>query len=547
MAKLTGGEAIVKSLRAHGVTTVFGLPGVQNDYLYNALYDEGAAIQLIHTRHEQGAAYMALGYALSTGRVGVYNVVPGPGLLNTTAALSTAYATNAPVLCLTGQIASISIGRGFGLLHEIPDQLGVLRSLTKWAMRINAPAEAPGLVAEAFHQLYTGRPRPVGLEVPPDVLAATAEVDLTLITPPLRHPPVDLDLIERAARLLSQAKQPLIFVGEGAADAADEVRRIAEAIQAPVVSSPSGHGILSSKHYLSLRMPEAHVLWSRADVVLAIGTRLHAPLMNWGFDDDLKIIRIDIDPLEHTRITPPHIGIIARSQDALPPLVEALERHAPTRASRRDELDSLRAEVAGRYSYLEPQLSWLSAIRRELPEDGFFVEEMTQVGYISRFALPVYQPRTFVSTGYQGTLGWGFATALGVKVANPDRAVLSVTGDGGFMFTVQELATAVQHRIATVTIVFNDNAFGNVRRIQKERYNNRVIASDLVNPDFVKLAEAFGAQGLRAHTPDELRAALQQGFATTDVPTLIEAPVGEMPNPWPVTFLPKVRPAHHHP
>lgn len=547
MAKLTGGEAIVKSLRAHGVTTIFGLPGVQNDYLYNALYDEGDAIRLIHTRHEQGAAYMALGYTLSTGRVGVYNVVPGPGLLNTTAALSTAYATNAPVLCLTGQIASTSIGRGLGLLHEIPDQLGVLRSLTKWAMRINSPAEAPGLVAEAFHQLHTGRPRPVGLEVPPDILAASAEVDLTPIMPDPRHPPVDSDLIERAARLLSQAKQPLIFVGEGAADAADEVRRIAEAIQAPVISSPSGHGILSSNHYLSLRMPEAHVLWPRADVVLAIGTRLHAPLMNWGFDDELKIIRIDIDPLEHTRITPPEIGIVARSQDALPPLVEALERHAPTRASRQDELDSLRAEVAGRYSYLEPQLSWLNAIRRELPEDGFFVEEMTQVGYISRFALPVYQPRTFVSTGYQGTLGWGFATALGVKVANPDRAVLSVTGDGGFMFTVQELATAVQHKIATVTIIFNDNAFGNVRRIQKERYNNRVIASNLVNPDFVKLAEAFGAQGLRAHTPDELRAALQQGFATTDVPTLIEAPVGEMPNPWPVTFLPKVRPPHRHP
>ena len=541
MTKLTGGEAIVKSLRAHGVHTVFGLPGVQNDYLYNALYDEGDGIRLIHTRHEQGAAYMALGYALSTGDVGVYNVVPGPGLLNTTAALATAYSTNAPVLCLTGQIASTSIGRGHGMLHEIPDQLGVLRSLTKWAERINAPFEAPGLVAEAFRQLRSGRPRPVGLEVPPDVLAASAEVDLSPVASEVRFPPLDLDAVERAAQLLAGARQPLIFVGSGAVGAREEVRQLAEALQAPVVSSRSGHGVLSSRHELSLRPPEAHVLWPRADVVLAVGTRLQMPLMNWGTDGGLKVIRIDIDPTEQARIAQPDVGIVARSEDALPALLTAVERHIGVRPSRREELEGLRAEVAGRYAYLEPQLTFLKVIRQELPEDGFFVEEMTQVSYIARFALPIYEPRTFVSTGYQGTLGWGFATALGVKVANPDRAVLSVAGDGGFMFTVQELATAVQHKIATVTLVFNDNAYGNVRRIQKERYGNRIIASDLVNPDFVKLAEAFGAQGIRARTPQELAVALRRGFEA-DGPTVIEVPVGEMPSPWPVVFMPQVRP-----
>jgi acetolactate synthase-1/2/3 large subunit len=298
---------------------------------------------------------------------------------------------------------------------------------------------------------------------------------------------------------------------------------------------------MNSRHYLSVRVPEAHQLWEQADVVLAIGTRLQAPLMNWGYDDALKVIRIDIDPTEHNRITSPAVGIVADSRQALRELIPAVERYNSPRRSRREELDALKTETAGRYAFLEPQLTYLKIIREELPEDGFFVEEMTQVSYISRFALPVYKPRTFISTGYQGTLGWGFATALGVKVAHPGKPVLSITGDGGFLFTIQELATAVQHGIAAVTLVFNDGAYGNVLRMQKESYGNRVIGSELRNPDFVKLAEAFGAQGLRARTPDELRQALRKGFDAGG-PTIIEVPVGEMPNPWPAFFLPRVRP-----
>jgi acetolactate synthase-1/2/3 large subunit len=542
MPRLTGGEAIVHSLIAHGVDTVFGLPGVQNDWLYNAFYDARAQIRLIHTRHEQGAAYMALGYAQSTGRAGVYSVVPGPGVLNTTAALCTAYATNDKVLCLTGQIASTSIGKGYGLLHEIPDQLGILRSLTKWAERINSPVEAPTLVAEAFKQLNTGRPRPVALEVPPDVLAARTTVAIP--TPPQAYaaPPVDLDSINEAAKLLAGAKQPLIFVGSGAIGAAEAVRELAELLQAPVVANRSGHGILSNRHPLSLRMPAAYLLWEQADVVIAIGSRMQWALQTWGFDPKMKLIRIDIDPTEHGRIVTPTLSITARSETAAPALVEAVSKLVDVRPSRHEEMEVLKAEVEGRYAALQPQYSFIQAIRAELPDDGFFVEEMTQVGYVSRFALPIYEPRTYITCGYQGTLGWGFATALGVKVAHPDRAVLSVNGDGGFLFTVQELATAVQHRINTVTLVFNDGAFGNVRRMQKLNYDNRLIASDLQNPDLVKLAEAFGAQGLRATTPDELRQAMRRGFAA-DVPTIIEIPVGEMPSPWPLVYVPRVRAA----
>ena len=324
-------------------------------------------------------------------------------------------------------------------------------------------------------------------------------------------------------------------------DASEEVCALAEALQAPVFATNDGRGILSSHHYLSFATGVAHRFWAEADVVLAVGTRLTSPLLNWGVDDDVQIIRIDIDPEEHNRISPPTVGLVADSRDALAALVNALGKYNSRRASRKEEMETLKATVAGEYGQLQPQMAYLSAIRQALPDDGIFVDELTQVGYVSRYALPVYQPRTFLSTGYQGTLGWGFSTALGAKVAQPDRPVLSVSGDGGFLFGVQEMATAVQHNIATVSIVFDDGAFGNVRRMQQQQYGNRVIASDLCNPDFVKLAEAFGMLGLRANSPDELRAAIEKGFAS-GAPTLIHAPVGEMPSPWGNVFMPRVRP-----
>ncbi|MFN8439356.1 MAG: thiamine pyrophosphate-binding protein [Caldilineaceae bacterium] len=540
MPKLTGGEAIVQSLIAHGVDTIFGLPGVQNDYLYNALYDARDQIKVYHTRHEQAVAYMALGYASSTDKVGVYAVVPGVGLLNTTAALATAYSMNARVFALSGQIPSHSIGRGFGLLHEIPDQLGILRSLTKWAERVNAPAEAPGLVNEAFRQLNSGRPRPVGLECPSDVFAAKAEVDLTLYAPPLYHPPVDEDAIQRAAKLLGKAKNPIIFVGSGAIGAEAAVKELAEMLQAPVVAGRSGTGILSSRHPLSLRMALAHELWARADVVIALGTRLATPMNNWGYDNDLKVIRIDIDPVEQNRTTKPEVGIVARVQDAIRPLVDAVAKENIARTSRTEEMEAIKAEFAERAAYLEPQMSYIKTIRQVLPDDGIMVDEMTQVGYSARFAFDSYSPRTYITCGYQGTLGYGFATALGVKAAHPNEAVVSINGDGGFMFAAQELSTAVKHNLNLVTLVFNDGAYGNVQRMQKKLYDNRVIATDLHNPDFVKLAESFGMKGVRTHTLPELQKALEDGFAHNG-PTLIEIPVGEMPDASAIYFTPRNR------
>jgi acetolactate synthase-1/2/3 large subunit len=541
MAKMTGGGALVEMLRRNGVDTIFALPGVQNDALFVAFYDAGEALRVIHTRHEQGAAYMALGYARATGKVGTYAVVPGPGFLNTTAALSTAYATNAPVLCISGQVQSDMIGRAYGLLHEIPDQLGILQRLTKWAARIDHPTEAGRRVNEAFRQLRDGRPRPVGLEIPPDVLALATEVALT--SPDAPPPPTepDPDQIAEAAKLLAAARKPLIFVGGGAVDAGEEVLAIAELLQAPVVSHTGGKGIVSERHYLAQSALAGHELWREADVALAIGTRLHQPQLRWGVDRDLKLIRVDIDPTEITRFFKPALGIVADAKAALATLHNALERHAPKRASRHDELETLKAATLARLDEkLGPQCEYLRAIRSELPDDGIYVEDLTQVGYVGRMAFPVYHPRTYIHSGYQGTLGFGFATALGAKVGRTDRPVVSVSGDGGFMYNVQELSTAARHGIDVVAIVFADGAYGNVRRMQKEDYGNRLIGVDLQNPQFPKMAESFGLAGVKTTSPDGLRREFAAALKRRGT-TLIEVAVGEMPDPWKVLVPPRVR------
>jgi len=537
---MTTAEAVVGQLARNGIDTVFALPGVQNDYLFDAFAGATDRIRLLHTRHEQGAAYMALGAALASGKPSAFTVVPGPGILNATGAICTAYAVNAPVLALTGQIATVAIGRGLGLLHEIPDQLGVMRSLTKWAERIHAPHEAPYKVNEAFAQMRSGRPRPVALECAIDVWPKQAPVQLLEAAEP-RATPVDLDAIKAAAKLLASARRPLMIVGGGALDAGEAVRAVAEILQAPVSSHRTGRGVLDSRHPLSVNSAVGHRLWRDADVVLAVGTRLQLQQLQWGLDGNIKIVRIDADADELNRVRPADVGIVADAGMALQALADELERHVNRPRSRAEELQKVRALSDADWAQCQPQIEFLNVIREELPEDGIFVDELTQLGYVSRLSFPVYKPRTFITPGYQGTLGWGLATALGAKVAKPDAPVVAVSGDGGFMFNVQELATAVQHRIPVVVVLMNDGAFGNVLRTQTEDFGNRRIASNLLNPDFVKLAESFGALGLRAKTPSDLKTSLQQAFRS-GLPTVIEIPVGPMPSPWNVLRFTRSRP-----
>lgn len=527
---LTGGEAVVQSLIKQGISTVFGLPGVQNDWLYNAFYDADGAIRIIHSRHEQGVAYMALGSYMATGKTSVYNVVPGPGMLNAGAALSTAYALNAKVMCLVGQIPTAAIGRDRGVLHEIPDQMGILRSLTKWARSASSPSEVPHIMAEAFRQMDSARPQPVAVEIPMDVLAGRGAVKLDVNVGEAYTPPVDSEKLSEAAKMLGAAKKPLIYVGSGAQGVSREVRQLAEMLQAPVVGYRTGKGIMDARSYLSLQQPAAKSYWQEADVVIGICSNMRVPMRKWIKKHQPKIIRLDVDPLSHQRFATPDIALTARAEDALPLLIDEVAQHNIKRESREEELTALRNWWEKEVSVLEPQLTYLRIIREELGEDGIFVDELTQVGFASRIAYPAYNPRTYISTGYQGTLGYGFPTAMGAKVARPDVPVISVAGDGGFMFASNELATAVQHKIGLITLVFNNNQYGNVQQMQKNLYDNRIIASDLHNPDFVTFAEAFGAQGIRAETPEQIRAAIKQGIATNDTPTIIEVPMGDVPS-----------------
>lgn len=536
---MTGGQALVAALMANDIDTLFALPGVQLDGAFDALYDQTDKIRVIHPRHEQAAAYMADGYARTTGKPGVCLVVPGPGLLNATAALSTAYACNSPVVCVTGQIQSDLIEFGRGLLHEIPNQLGMVRSVTKNAERAVMPEEIPGLVDRAFTEMRSGRVRPVEIEMPPDTLFATGEVRLLPGAALPARFAGDPELIAQAAELLTGAQKPLIWSGGGVlgSEAWDELREVATILQAPVVMTANGKGAVSDRDPLAQNIVAAIDLVKDADVIVAVGTRFVDPTTSvWKLQDGRTVIQMDIDPEEIGRNYPVTVGIEADAKAGLAALAAELKRLGVSRPSRAEELAALKEAVAQRTRSVGPQADYAMAIREALPDDAFVLSEMTQVGYWSNMAFPVYEPRTYITPGYQGTLGWGFPTALGVKVAHPDKPVVSINGDGGFGFCLNELSTMAKHNISAIIIVFTDDAFGNVQRIQREQFNGRTIASDLLNPDYMKLAEAFGVTGRTATTPEELRDEITASIAA-DEPTLIAVPIGKVPNPWTVLGL----------
>ncbi|CAL76410.1 Putative acetolactate synthase large subunit [Bradyrhizobium sp. ORS 278] len=542
MTTMTGGEAIVSGLVAHGVDTVFGLPGAQVYGLFDAFHQ--AQLKVVGARHEQACGYMAFGYARASGRPGVFSVVPGPGVLNAGAALLTAFGCNEPVLCLTGQVPTDYLGRGRGHLHEMPDQLATLRTFVKWAERIEYPDSAPTLVARAFQEMLSGRRGPAALEMPWDVFtqkaATSAANPLAQVTPPQPDP----DRIAKATALIASAKAPMIFVGSGAIEAREEILELAEMIDAPVVAFRSGRGIVSNAHELGLTMAAAYKLWPTTDLMIGIGTRMELPTtFRWPFKPDgLKSIRIDIDPAEMRRLIV-DAGLVADAKAGTAALAAAVSKAGTRKTSgRRAAIRKASAATLQEIQKVQPQMAYLNVLREVLPHDAIVTDELSQVGFASWYGFPVYQPRTFITSGYQGTLGAGFPTALGAKVAHPDKPVVAITGDGGFMFAVQELATAVQYNIGVVTLVFNNNSYGNVRRDQRERFDGRVVASDLVNPDFVKLAESFGVAASRVTAPDQFKAALETALAHGG-PYLIdiEVPRDSEVSPW--AFIHPAKPA----
>ncbi|HEX4246985.1 MAG TPA: thiamine pyrophosphate-dependent enzyme [Pseudonocardia sp.] len=538
----TAADHVVDGLLRHGVDTVFGIPGVQTYELFDSLARAGDRVRVIGARHEQAAGYMAFGYAQATGRTGVFTVVPGPGVLNAGAALLTAYGASTPVVCLTGEIPSDFLGRGLGHVHEMPDQLATLKTLTKWSTLLSHPSEVPEAVATAFHQARVGRPRPVSVAVPWDSLGLRGPA--AVVDPlPVHAPVVDPAAVAEAVARLAGASRPLILVGGGARHAGAEVRALAQHLQAPVVSLRSGRGVVSDADPLGFSCAAGFEVWAETDVVIGIGTRMELAWFRWpDRPAGLRTILIDIDPAQATRLAPylnPEgaagalTALVADAAEASTALTEALRADGPPRADRTTEFTALKTRVAAQIRDLGPEWEFLEAIRAVLPPEGLFVEEVCQAGFAAEFAFPVYAPRTFLTCGHQGTLGFGYPTALGAQAADPDRAVVTVAGDGGFSFALQEIATAVQYGLNVVAVVFDNNAYGNVQLDQQRLFNGRILGTTLVNPDFARLADTFGALGLTAHTPTELGQALDKAL-NAHRPTVIHVPtpLGQGTSPW---------------
>lgn len=540
MARMTGGEALVKQLHREGVRVVFGLPGVQL-YGVMAALREQPDIRFIQTRHEQATSYMADGYARAGGKVGTALVVPGPGLLNAAAGLNTAYACSSPVFMLSGQVPKSQIGKDIGVLHEVNDQLDCIRPITKWRRRVLEVAEIPAAVRAAMHQLTSGRPRPVEIEMPPETMEDEGEAVMLDPVRPVRPSAPAAD-VSRAVDLLVAAQRPVIYAGGGVVlgEASEALSALAEYLQAGVITSAEGKGAINENSELALGAtvwPQSpvrnHLL--QADVILAVGTRFALAVPK----PDQQVIHIDIDPDEIGRNHRKTLGLVGDARATLETMVEAVRAATPARSSRKAEYQALRTETAALAQ--EPQGSILKSLRAGTPENAILVAGMTQIGYYSRPFWPTYEGRTYLTSSYSGNLGFEYPVALGAKVACPNRPVIAVIGDGGFMYNVQELATAVQQKINVVAIVFNDNAYGNVARDLDEWWGGAYGAA-LHNPDFMKLTDAFGVHGMRAKDPGEVGSLVRDAIQL-DRPVLIEVPVGRMPTP--IFFPPRKAPTKY--
>ena len=546
MAVMSGGEALAQSLVREGVEVVFGIPGIQIYGVVAGLRD-APDIRMITTRHEQASTYMADGYARASGKPGVALVVPGVGLYNAASGIATAYARSSPVLVIAGQIPRGAIGKGRGAVHEVDDQPGTVRAVTKWQRQALRPREIPDAVFEAFRQMRSGRPRPVLLELPPEAGVEREEVALRNPARISRIVPSREDLRDAAA-VIAQSHTPLIFAGGGVArsDAEAALVKLAEATNIPVVTSSGGKGVIPDSHPLSYgscfsprgerqEMNQLFEVMQSADVVIGIGARFS---LGNPAGEASTLVNINIDDGELTKVqsnTIPLHGDARATIEALLPFL--LDAGAGERPSPSEAVAAARRLI----SYYdirqqEPQYPVLEAMQRGIPEDAFIVWDVTQFGYYARTHYPVNHPKTYLDSGYQFNLGYAFPTALGVKVAQPDRAVICMAGDGGFMFNASELSTAVRYGINLVTVIFRNDSYGNVARDLETGFGG-TYETDLHNPDFVKFAESFGAVGMRADDPAELETLIPRALER-QAPVLIDVPFGEMPIPRAPQFAP---------
>ena len=538
MPYLTGGEAIIEALRREGIEYVFGIPGIQIMAVYDAMHGR-KDIRPVTVRHEQTAVYMGDGYARVKGKPGVALVVPGPGVQNASAALGTAYACSSPVLLLAGQVETFNVGKNKGSLHEIDDQLDVVRPVTKWCRRVMEREQIPSAIQEAMRQTAVGRPRPVYVEIPWDTVAGKSDVEFSAPEPIFRLKP-DREAVRRAAELLASAKKPLIWAGGGvvAADAAKELTSLAERLKAPVATTAEGKGAIPENHPLSLGgayygFGAARWATAGADVILAAGTRLTWQMRpGTAPKPGQRLIHLDADPGVIGKNFPAEIAIVADAREGLEAVLEEIRgKTVPPGRWAPQEIEDCRENHRKWLRKEAPlQVELIGKIRSVLCEEAILVSGITNIGYWCNLAYPVFRPRTYLTSSYFATLGYAFPTALGAKVAAPEKPVVCVTGDGGFLYAAGELATAVQYGINLVTIVFNDQAFGSTKSDQLRNYQGRIVETDLKNPDFVKLAEAFGVKGIKAGAGDIDRV-LAEALGLRQ-PVVIEVPIPTLVPPF---------------
>lgn len=526
MPRLTGGGAVVAQLEREGVDVAFGIPGVHNLALYDELVDSG--IDHVTARHEQGVGFMADGYARTTGDVGVCFVITGPGLTNVATAVGQAYSDSSPLLVVSTANATNEGDRGRGMLHELKDQSGVMDSVAAYSERVERVGDLPGAVADAFDYLESHRPRPVHIDVPTDVLEREEPVEL-VDREPASLPAPDADRLDRAADLVADAERPLLVVGGGAAGAADPIRDLVDETGIPVVSTTAGTGVVPTSHdrCLGATLGDDAVdeFVADRDLVLAVGTELSAvETESVPFPDAL--VHVDIDYTNFGRTHETELGIVADASAAMSDLRDRLAERGVRFEGTRGAVEAARPPPLAETAADDDRHQVLAVLREALDDDAVVVNDMTKLCYAARTRFPMSEPGSFHFPRGFGTLGFSPPAAYGAAVGAPDRQVVGLVGDGGFLFTVGDLATAVKYDVGVPILVMNDDSYDVLEDVQRRRYG-RTMATDIENPDFVDLARSFGAAAHRVafdDLEDELPARLDTAF-DREGPTVIEVPV----------------------
>jgi acetolactate synthase-1/2/3 large subunit len=526
-ATATGGRAAARALAAHGVDVVWGIPGTHNLELYAGLAEAG--IRHLSPRHEQGAAFAADGYSRVTGRVGVCITTSGPAVLTAATALAQAYSDSIPVLLVSAGMPVRHPGLGNGELHETKDLGAALSGIVAYSHRVTTVEEVPIAIAQAFGRMTTGRPRPVHVEIPLDVLAESGDV---AILPPVVTPalvPND-GAVRAAAALLAGARRPAILAGGGASAAAGELRRLAERLGAPVVCSINGKGAMPEDHPLSAgagyARPAVRALLEDSDVVVVAGSEIAPSDAWWGpLPLDGKVVRIDVDPAQALVNAVPAAVVVGDAALALDAITSALGDDADgPPADRLDRAAHWReAGAADARRDAAPWAGLLEAMTDALGRERIVVADSAMVAYFGAVgAVPAYRPRSFLyPTGY-GTLGYAIPAAIGAKVGRPEARVVALAGDGGVMFSIAELAAAAQAGLPLAVVIVDNAGYGEIRNEMRER-GDAALGTELPSPDFAALGRSLGCHGVPAQTRDAVEEALADAF-TADRPTVIHVP-----------------------